>query len=162
MYDWRCCHSCNVKWPEVGIASRSVFSASLRDKLLLDRWKGLISPEHHSWMFHSKGKVEDDVLNLNNPFGKLVHFLFPFKMDAVPVGKVENTQEVDHLATRFDLLDDQVWHGIRCECLSLDLLSGHQAEKLVSPLQVSSGAKHYRLGGGVEGVTMVFVGAGSS
>ena len=33
MYDWRCCHFCDVEQPEVGIASRSVFDLPLRDKI---------------------------------------------------------------------------------------------------------------------------------
>ena len=93
-----------------------------------------------------KGK-EDDVLNVDDSFGKLVHFLVPFKKDVVPVGKVNNTRKGGRLAIRFDLLDDRVWHGVRRERSSLDFLSGRQAEKLVSPLQVFSGAEHYRRGG---------------
>jgi hypothetical protein len=49
----------------------------------------LVSPEHHSWVFRSEGRVEDDVLNINNPFRKLVHSLVPFEKYAVPVGKVK-------------------------------------------------------------------------
>ena len=30
-------------------------------------------------MFRSEGRVEDDVLNIDNPFRKLVHFLVPFE-----------------------------------------------------------------------------------
>jgi hypothetical protein len=52
----------------------------------------LISPEHHSWVFRSEGRVEDDVLNVDDPFGTLVHFLVPFEKDAIPVGKVNNTR----------------------------------------------------------------------
>ena len=33
MYNWCCCHFCNVEQPEVGIASRSVFDLPLRDKI---------------------------------------------------------------------------------------------------------------------------------
>ena len=94
-------------------------------------------------MFCSKGRVEDDVLNVDDPLEKLVHFLIPFKKYAVPVGEVKNTREGGQFAIRFNLLDDQVRHGVRRERASLDLLSGRQAEKLVSPLQVSSGVEHY-------------------
>ncbi len=80
VYNRRCHHSCYVEWLEVGIASRSVFGLPLKDEFLLDQWKGLASPKHHScWVFCSKARVEDDVLNVNNPFGKLVHFLVSFK-----------------------------------------------------------------------------------
>ena len=119
----------------------------------------MISPKHHSWVFRSKGRVEDDVLNVNDLFRKLVHILVPFKKYAVPVGEVKNTREGGRLAIRFDLLDDQVRHGVRHERASIDLLSSRQAEKLVSPLQVSSGPSTIV---GVERVTMVFVGTSSS
>ncbi len=33
MYNWCCCHFCNVEQPEVGIASRSVFDLPLRDEI---------------------------------------------------------------------------------------------------------------------------------
>ena len=36
VYGWRCRHSCDVEWLEVGIASRSVFGLLLRDEFLLD------------------------------------------------------------------------------------------------------------------------------
>ena len=98
-------------------------------------------------MFHSKGRVEVDVLNVDGPFGRLVHFLVLFEKDAVPVGEVKNTRKGGRLAIRFDFLDDRVRHGVRRECSSLDLFSGHEAEKLVSPLQVPSGAEHYCRGG---------------
>jgi hypothetical protein len=151
VYTRRCHHSCDVERLEAGIASHSIFGSPLRDKFLLDRWKGLVSPEHHSWVFCSEGRVEDDVLNVNNPFGKLVHFLVPFKKYAVPVAvpasEVKNTREGGQFAIRFDLPDDQVRHGVWRERTSLDLLSGRQAEKLVSPLKVSSGAEHYCRGG---------------
>jgi hypothetical protein len=98
-------------------------------------------------MLRGKGRVEEDVLDFDNSFGELVDFLVPFEEDAIPVGKVENTQEGGRLAICFDLLDDQVRHGIRCERALLDLLSGCQAEKLVSPLQVSHGVEHYCQGG---------------
>ena len=130
VYNRRCHHSCDVERLEVGIASRSVFGSPFRDEFLLDRWKGLVSPEHHSWVFCSKGRVEDDVLNVNNPFGKLVHFLVQFEKYAVPVGEVKNTREGGRFAIRFDLPDDRVRHGARRERASLDLLSGRQAEKL--------------------------------
>ena len=45
-------------------------------------------------------------------------------------------------AIRFNLLYDRVRHRIRSERALLDFLSGREAEKLVSPLQVSSGAEH--------------------
>ncbi len=48
MYDWCCCHSCDVERPEVGIARCGVFGVALGDKFLLDQRKGLVSPEHHS------------------------------------------------------------------------------------------------------------------
>ncbi len=112
VYGWRCRHSCDVERLEVGIASSSIFGLPLRDECLLDRWKGLISPEHHSWVFCSKGRVEEDVLNIDNPFGKLVHFLVPFKKYALPVGEVKNTREGGQLAICFDLLDDRVQHGV--------------------------------------------------
>jgi hypothetical protein len=48
----------------------------------------LASPKHRSGVFCSKKRVEDDVLNVKNPFGKLVHFLVPFEKYAVPVGEV--------------------------------------------------------------------------
>ncbi len=48
VYNRRCHHSCDVKQLDVGIASRSIFGLPLRDKFLLDWWKGLILPEHHS------------------------------------------------------------------------------------------------------------------
>jgi hypothetical protein len=44
-------------------------------------------------MFRSEGRVEGDVLNLDDPFGKLVNFLVPFEKDAIPVGEVKNTRE---------------------------------------------------------------------
>ena len=69
-------------------------------------------------MFRSKGRVEDDFLNVDDPFGKLVHFLVPFEKDAVPVGEVKNTRKGGRLAIRY-------------------LLSGCEAEKLGSPLQVT-------------------------
>ena len=68
-------------------------------------------------------------------------FFFPLSQECftgIPVG-----QEL----IRFDLPDDRVRHWVRRECTPLDLLSGHQAEKLVSPLQVSSGTEHYCRGG---------------
>ena len=37
------------------------------DELLLDPWKRLVSSECHSCMLCSKGGVEDDVFNLDNP-----------------------------------------------------------------------------------------------
>jgi hypothetical protein len=37
VYNQRCCHSCNVEWPEVGIASRGIFGAALGDKFLLNQ-----------------------------------------------------------------------------------------------------------------------------
>jgi hypothetical protein len=85
-------------------------------------------------VFRSKGRVEDDVLNVDDPFGKLVHFLIPFEKNAAPVGEVKNTRKGGRLAIRLDFLDDRVWHGVRREGSSLDLLSGRKAEKLVSPL----------------------------
>jgi len=74
-------------------------------------------------MLHGKGRVEDDVLGINNSFGELIYFLVPFKEDAVPVDEDESTQEGGLLAIRFDLLDVQVWHGLRCERASLEFLS---------------------------------------
>jgi len=109
--------------------------------------EGLIPPKHHSWVFCSEGRIEDNVFNVNDPFGKLIHFLVPFEKYTIPVGKVENTREGGRHAVRFDLLHDRVRHGVWREHASLDLLSGCQAEKLVGPLQVSSGAKHYCRGG---------------
>ena len=63
----------------------------------------MILPKHHSWMFRSERRVEDNVLNLDNAFGKLVHFLFLFKKDAVAVGVVKNTWEGGRFAIRFNL-----------------------------------------------------------
>jgi hypothetical protein len=98
-------------------------------------------------MFCGEGKVEDNILDLNDPFGELVNLLILLEEDAIPVRKIKATQEGGRLAIRFHLLDDQVRHGIRREPAPLDLLSRGQAEKLVSPLQVSRGAEHYRRGG---------------
>ena len=33
VYDRRCCHLCDIKQPDVGIASRSVFGLPLRDDI---------------------------------------------------------------------------------------------------------------------------------
>ena len=44
-------------------------------------------------MLHSKGGVEDDVFDLENPLGRLVYLLIPFKEDAISVCKIKNTQE---------------------------------------------------------------------
>jgi len=66
----------------------------------------LVSPKHHSWMLRGKERVEDNILDLADPFGKLVYFLLPFKEDAVFVGEVENPWEGGRLAIPFDLLDD--------------------------------------------------------
>ena len=44
-------------------------------------------------MFRSEGRVEDNVLNVDDPFEKLVHFLVPFKKDAVPVGEVKKNKK---------------------------------------------------------------------
>jgi hypothetical protein len=85
-------------------------------------------------MFRSEGREEDDVLSLDSFFGKLVHFLVPLEKDAVPVSEVKNTREGSLLAIILNLLDDRVRHGVQCKRLLLDLLSGCQAEKLVSPL----------------------------
>ena len=73
-------------------------------------------------------------------------WLVPFKEDAVPVGKVKNTWDSGQLGIRFDLLDDPVWHGVRRKRALFNFLSRCQAEKLVSPLQVFCGVKHYRCG----------------
>ena len=124
VYNRRCHHSCDVERLDVGIASCSVFGLPLRDKFLLDRWKGLILPEHHSWVFGSEGRVEDDVLNVDDLCGKLVHDLIPFEKYTIPVGEVKNTREGGRRAIRFNLLDDRVWHGVRSERASLDFLSG--------------------------------------
>ena len=33
VYDWRCCHLCDVEQPEVGIASCSIFGLPLRGEI---------------------------------------------------------------------------------------------------------------------------------
>ena len=111
VYNRRCHHSCDVERLDVGIASRSVFGLPLRDKFHLDRWKGLIFPEYHSWVFRSKGRVEDGVLNVNDLFGKLVHDLIPFEKYTIPVGKVKNTREGGRRGIRFNFLDDRSGMG---------------------------------------------------
>jgi hypothetical protein len=46
-------------------------------------------------MFRSKERVENDVLILNNPFRKLIHFLVSFEKDAVPVIEVKKKLSID-------------------------------------------------------------------
>ncbi len=62
---------------------------ALGDELLLDCWKRLVSYERHSWMLHGKGGVEDNVIDLNNPFGRLIYLLIPFEENAISVGKIK-------------------------------------------------------------------------
>jgi hypothetical protein len=93
VYNRRCPHACDVERLDVGIASRSVFGLPLRDKFLLNQWKGLISPKYYSWVFRGEGRVEDHVLNVNNTLGSLVHNLVPLEKYTIPVGKVESTRE---------------------------------------------------------------------
>ncbi len=76
------------------------------DKLLLNQQEGLVSPANHPWMFCGKGRVEDNVLDFDDPLRKLVNLLIPFEKGAVSVGKVETTREGSRLAIDFDLLDD--------------------------------------------------------
>jgi hypothetical protein len=64
-------------------------------------------------MFRGKGGVDGNVLNLNNPFRKVIHFLVSFEKDAIPVGEVKNTRKGGRLAIHFDLPDDRVGHGVR-------------------------------------------------
>ena len=93
VYNRRCPHSCDVERLDICIASRSVFGLPLRDKFLLDRWKGLISPEYYSRVFRGKGRVEDHVLNVDDALGSLVHDFVPLEKYTIPVGKVESTRE---------------------------------------------------------------------
>ncbi len=85
-YDQRCRHSCNVEWLKDGIACRSV------DELLLNQRVELVSSEYHSWVFRDKGGVEDNAINLVDPFGALVDFFFSLEEDAVPAVEVKNTR----------------------------------------------------------------------
>ncbi len=43
-------------------------------------------------MLRSKGGVEGDVFDINDPLGRLIYFLVPFKEDAVSICKIKNTQ----------------------------------------------------------------------
>ena len=76
------------------------------DELLLNQWKRLVSSEHHPWMLRSKGGVEDNVLDLDNPFGRLIYLLVSFKEDAISVCKIKSIREGGRLGIHFDLLDD--------------------------------------------------------
>ncbi len=49
-------------------------------------------------MFRSEGRVEDNILDFDDPLGKFVNLLIPFKKDAVSVGKVETTREGSRIA----------------------------------------------------------------
>ncbi len=44
-------------------------------------------------MLRGKGGVENDVLDLDDPFGRLIYLLVPFKEDAISVCKIKNTWE---------------------------------------------------------------------
>ena len=112
--DWRCHHSCDVERLEVGIASRSIFGSPLRDEFLLDRWEGLILPNHFSWVFRSKGRVEEDVLNVDDPFGKLVHFLISIEKYAQ---KYPGVWSICH-TLRPSMTESGMGYGVNPRCLT--------------------------------------------
>ncbi len=57
-------------------------------------------------MLCSKGGVEDDVFDLNDPLWRLIYLLVPFEEDAISVCKIKNSREGGRLGIHFDLLED--------------------------------------------------------
>jgi hypothetical protein len=70
-------------------------------------------------MLHGEGRVEDNILDLDIPSGKLVYFLVLFEEDAVSVSEIKNTPEGGQLGICFNLLDDQSRNGDWCKCIVL-------------------------------------------
>ncbi len=77
-------------------------------------------PEYHPWMFCGKGRVEDNILDFDDPLRKLINLLISFKKDASSVGKIETTRKGGQLAIDFNLPDDQVrqWYGVNARHLT--------------------------------------------
>ena len=57
-------------------------------------------------MLRSKGGVEGDIFDIEDPLRRLIYFLVSFKEDAASICKIKNTQEGGRLGICLDLLDD--------------------------------------------------------
>ena len=71
-------------------------------------------------MFRSKGRVEDNIVYVDDSFRRLIHFLVPFEKDAVPVGKVKNTGKGGRLpyALTFLMTKSGMGYGVNARRLT--------------------------------------------
>ena len=71
-------------------------------------------------MFRSKGRVEDDVFNVDNPFGRLVHDLVPFK--SIPFlsakSKIPGRAVDVPYASTFLMTESGMGHGVSARRLT--------------------------------------------
>jgi hypothetical protein len=110
-------------------------------------------------MLRSKGGVEDNVLGLNDPFGRLIYLLVPFKEDAISVCKSKIPGRAVDLVYALTLLmtESSMGYGVNARCLIFFPVA--KLKNLYVPCKLPVGPS---TSAGVKQVTMVFVGISSS
>jgi hypothetical protein len=72
-------------------------------------------------MLRSKGGVEGDVFDIDNPLGRLVYFLVPFEEDTISIGKIKKIpgRAVDlAYASTFLITESGMGYGVNALCLT--------------------------------------------
>ncbi len=110
-------------------------------------------------MLRSKGGVEGDVFDIDNPFGGLIYFLVPFEEDTILSAKSKIPGRAVNLAYASTFLITESGMGYGVNALRLTFFPVAKLKNLYVPCRLPVGPSTIA---GVERVTMVFVGVGSS